>query len=62
MRASCLGLLGRVPEATAELAELLSDKPDFAARGRVLIGHYVKFPEVMDRVVEGLGRAGLRLE
>jgi len=62
MRASCLGLLGRLPEATAELAELLSARPDFAARGRVLIGHYLKFPEVMDRVVEGLGRAGLRLQ
>jgi adenylate cyclase len=61
MRGSCLGLLGRTGEARAEVAELLQRKPDFATRGRTLIGYYVKFPEVMDRVVEGLARGGLRL-
>jgi DNA-binding response OmpR family regulator/TolB-like protein len=59
MRASCLGLLGRDAEAEAELAELLSQKPDFPARGHVLLGHYLKFPEVMGPVVDGLARAGL---
>jgi hypothetical protein len=61
MRASCLGLLGRIAEAGSEVAELLDRKPDFAARGRLLLGHYIKFPEVMDRVVDGLARAGLEL-
>lgn len=62
MRAACLGLLGRIPEAQAEAALILRRKPDFAARGRILIGRYVKFPEVMAPIVAGLARAGLELE
>ena len=61
MRASCLGLLGRRTEAQAEATELLRLKPDFAARGRTLIGYFVKFPDVLERVVEGLAEAGLKL-
>lgn len=61
MRASCLGLLGRGAEAEAEVAALLEQKPDFEARGRALIGHYVKLPDVFDRVLDGLSRAGLPL-
>jgi adenylate cyclase len=61
MRASCLGHLGRRAESAVEVARLLRDKPDFEARGRTLIGHYIKHPEVMDRVVDGLARAGLTL-
>jgi adenylate cyclase len=61
MRASCLGLLGRTAEGRAEVAELLARNPRFAARGRTLLGHYIKFPELLDRVVEGLARSGLTL-
>ena len=59
MRASCLGLLERAAEAKSEVAELLARKPDFPARGRVLLGYYLKFPEVMGPVVDGLAKAGL---
>jgi adenylate cyclase len=61
MRASCLGLLGRTPEAAVEVADLLRRKPDFEARGRTLIGHFIKFDDVMGQVVDGLARAGLKL-
>ena len=61
MRACCLGHLGRTAEAKAEVAELLQRKPDFVARGRILIGYYIKFPEVTSRVFEGLAKAGLKL-
>src|SRR5262249_53244317 len=61
MRAACLGLLGRIPEAKAEVAEVLAAKADFARRGRTLIGCYVKSPEAMGRIADGLARAGLRL-
>jgi tetratricopeptide (TPR) repeat protein len=61
MRASCLGLLGRTDEAGRAAAELLREKPTFRDRGRVLIGHYLKPPELQDRVAEGLRRAGLEL-
>jgi adenylate cyclase len=62
MRASCLGLLGRAEEAASDVATILAAKKDFAARGRTLIGYYVKPPEVRDRVVTGLARAGLTLD
>jgi adenylate cyclase len=62
MRASSLGHLGRVAEAKQEAAELLRRKPDFASRGRTLIGRYIKFPDLFERVVDGLGKAGLALD
>ena len=62
MRATCLGLLDRTEEGRLEVAQLLSAKPDFAARGRHLLGYYIKFPEVMDRIVDGLARVGLKIE
>jgi tetratricopeptide (TPR) repeat protein len=62
MRACCLGHLGRREEAAAEVAELLRRRANFEARGRVLIGHYVKLPEVMSRIVDGLAKAGLKLQ
>lgn len=61
MRASCLGLLGREADAEAEIAGILREKPDFVVRGRTLIGHYVKLPDVFERVLDGLSRAGLTL-
>jgi adenylate cyclase len=61
MRASCLGLLGRHAEARVEVADVLRKKRDFATRGRVLIGHVIKFPEVTEVIVDGLARAGLKL-
>jgi tetratricopeptide (TPR) repeat protein len=61
MRACCLGLLGRIEDAGSEVAELLRRRPDFATRGRVLLGHYIKLPEVMGRIVDGLAKAGLEL-
>lgn len=61
MTACCLGHLGRLTEARASAAELLRLKPDFARRGRTLIGHYIKPVELRERIVEGLGMAGLTL-
>jgi CheY-like chemotaxis protein/TolB-like protein len=61
MRACCLAHLGRRSEAEAEVAELRRRKPDFESRGRVLIGYYVKPPEMVDRIVDGLARAGMKL-
>ena len=62
MHASCLGLLGRAEDARSDVAEVLHHKPDFVSRGRVLIGYQIKFPDVMGLVVDGLARAGLKLE
>jgi hypothetical protein len=62
MRACCLGHLGGLEQARIEVADLLRTKPDFANRGRVLIGHLLKLPELQARVADGLARAGLVLD
>jgi tetratricopeptide (TPR) repeat protein len=62
MRGACLGLLGRTSEAKSEVVEILIQKRDFPLRGRALIGYYIKFPDVMGRIVEGLARGGMTLE
>lgn len=62
MRACCLGHLGRLPDASEGVAELLRVKPDFARRGRELIGRLIKFPDLLDRIADGLAKAGLVLD
>jgi adenylate cyclase len=59
MRASALGHLGRTTEARVEAAELSRSKPTFTARGRTLIGRFLKQEELQECVVEGLKKAGL---
>jgi len=59
MRAAALGRLGRQAEAKAAVSELLKLEPDFATRGRWLISRSVKVDYLVDRVIEGLGEAGL---
>jgi adenylate cyclase len=62
MQACCLGHLGRLDEARGEIAEILRTTPDFAGRGRTLIGRLIKLPELQARIVDGLAKAGLALE
>ena len=59
MRAAAHAQMGREQEAGTAVGELLELVPDFAARGRRLIGRYVKVDGLIDRVVEGLRKAGL---
>jgi tetratricopeptide (TPR) repeat protein len=59
MRASTLGLLGRLAEAERVAADLVRVRPDFPSRGRTLIGRLIKFPDVSGPIFEGLERAGL---
>ncbi|THB75733.1 MAG: hypothetical protein D6B25_11405 [Desulfobulbaceae bacterium] len=54
MKASVLGLLGRVDEGVQAAEELLKCKPDFAVQGRRLIRYYIKFDDIVDRMVRGL--------
>jgi tetratricopeptide (TPR) repeat protein len=61
MQAACLGHLGRTREARQAAAELLDTRPDFASRGRTLIGRLVKVPDLPECIVDGLGKAGLAL-
>jgi adenylate cyclase len=59
MRAAALGQLGRQIEAGKAVDQLLELEPDFAIRGRQLIGRYVKVDHLIDAIIEGLRKAGL---
>jgi adenylate cyclase len=59
MRAAALGRLGRQDEARTAVGEMLKLTPDFASRGRWLIGRYVKVDDLIDTIIEGLRKAGL---
>jgi adenylate cyclase len=59
MRAAALGQMGRGREARTAVDELLKLEPDFAAHGRRLIRNYVKVADLVDKIVEGLRKAGL---
>jgi len=61
-KAATLGLLGRYEEGEKFTKKLLELKPDFPSRGRVLIGHYIKFEEIAERVIEGLNKVGLKID
>jgi adenylate cyclase len=60
LRAAALGRLGREPESTRALAELLHLRPDFPANGRFLISCYAKFPYLVDGLLDGLLLVGLK--
>jgi adenylate cyclase len=62
MKASTLGQLGRVDEGKQHVEKLLELKPDFCKRARILIGHFIKFEDIAERIVDGLRKAGLEIE
>jgi adenylate cyclase len=61
VKASSLGLLGNIEDGRKIAAELLKLKPDFPARGRILIRHYIKFEDILDRVIKGLNAVGVEV-
>ena len=61
-QAATLGQLGRIEEGRKAAEALLKLKPDFPNRGRILIGHFAKFDDLLERIVEGLHRAGIDME
>jgi TolB-like protein len=61
LKASACGHLGRIEEGQACVRALLALKPDFAQRGRILIGRYVKFEDIVDRIIEGLNAVGIKI-
>jgi tetratricopeptide (TPR) repeat protein len=62
VRAATLGQLGKHDEGRKAVDELLAFKPDFSKRARILIGHFIKFEEIAERIVEGLEKVGLDIE
>jgi tetratricopeptide (TPR) repeat protein len=61
LKASACGHLGKIEEGQACVRALLALKPDFAQRGRIFIGRYVKFEDIVDRIIEGLNAVGIKI-
>jgi adenylate cyclase len=61
-KAATVGLLGRIHEGKEAVENLLKFKPNFSTCGRVLIKHYIKFDDILGRIIEGLTKAGLSIE
>jgi TolB-like protein/class 3 adenylate cyclase len=59
MYAAIYGQMGRAKEAQQSLAEALRQNPDLAERPRFYIGAYVFPEEFIDKIVDGLRKAGL---
>jgi len=59
IRAAALGQMGREHEARTAVGELLKLLPDFVTRGRRMISRYVKVNDLVDKIIEGLRKAGL---
>jgi adenylate cyclase len=59
LKAANLGLLARNEEGVQAGKDLLTCKPDFPTRGRLLIQHYIKFDDIVTKVVQGLEAVGI---
>jgi adenylate cyclase len=59
LKAATLGLLGKTEDGVLTGKYLLQCKPDFSTRGRVLIEHYIKFDEIVAKVIQGLKEVGI---
>ena len=60
-RASSLGLIGNIKDGRKSATELLKLKPDFTERGGILIRHFIKFEDIVERVIEGLKAVGVEV-
>lgn len=60
MKAATLGHLDRVDEGKKNVGQLLELKPDFPKRARILIGHYIKFDDIIESILAGLRKSGLK--
>jgi hypothetical protein len=58
-KAATLGHLGRFQEGKQFVETLLKLRPDFPTRGRILIGRYIKFKNILERMIDGLRKSGL---
>lgn len=51
-------LIGNIEDDRKSAAELLKLKPDFAERWQMLIWYYIKFKDIVERVIKGLNAIG----
>ena len=58
-RAAALSRMGKKADAGIAIDTLLELEPDFAQKGRSLIGRYLKKAELVGDIIKGLRKAGL---
>ena len=61
LRASCLGHLGRISEASRAIEELLKISPNFPERARKIVGVFLLDQDLQETIREGLIHAGMSL-
>ena len=61
IKGSTLGNLGRLEEGINYVEDLLTLKPDFPSRGRILISRFVKCKHIVESIIQGLEKCGLEL-
>lgn len=59
LRVASLGQLDRQSTAQQHISELKTLKPDFESKARYLISRYVKDEGLVEKIIEGLQKAGL---
>lgn len=61
LRIAVLGQLGRIEEARSGIDLLIQLKPDFEETAAYLISRFVKEEELVENVMEGIRKAGLKV-
>ena len=61
LRAASLGQLGRTSEVEKDILDLIALRPDFETKARLLISRYVKEDKLVEHIIEGLKKAGLKI-
>ncbi|MDJ0874046.1 MAG: hypothetical protein QNJ48_07885 [Desulfobacterales bacterium] len=62
LKASVCGHLGRIEEGRKHITNLMTAKPDFQERGRLLISRYIKIEALADQIIEGLEAFGVKVK
>ena len=61
-KTASLGLLGNIEDGRKSAADLLKLKPDFAERGPKMIRHFIKFENIVERIIDGLNAVGIQVK
>ena len=61
LRAATLGQLERKSDAEKQISDLKILKPNFESKAKYLISRYVKEEELVEKIIEGLQKAGLKI-
>jgi len=60
-KSATLGLLGQIEQGEKSARRLMLMKPDFKDRGLILIRRYIKFDDIVEKIVKGLAVVGVKV-